>query len=135
VRFAIIIVFSLLCGIWTHLLFDSMTHRYGTIVRHVPALRIRLGVFANHSVRVHHVLWYGLSFAGVVWLSLVFHAWRIRTGQSLSGAPISRIVTAIAFGFVATLIGALHHAIPGTIGDIAGAVCSIALVAAAVKVG
>jgi hypothetical protein len=133
VGFVVIIVISLLCGIGTHLLLDSMTHRYGAIVRAVPALRIPLWMFAHHHVRVYHLLWYGFSFAGVAWLSLAFQAWRARAEKRSPRSFQSRSLTATAFGLAAIVIGALHHAIPGTVGDVAGAVCSVALAAVAFR--
>jgi hypothetical protein len=133
VRSLAIIAVSLLAGVWTHLFFDSMTHRYGPIVRHVPALRISLWVFAHHPVRVHHVLWYLFSFTGVAWLSITFQAWKARADPGSERPFISRAVTGICFGLAAVLIGAMHHANPGTIGDVVGGVCSLGLVAVALK--
>src|SRR5882672_2158342 len=37
-----VVVISLLIGAWTHLLLDSMTHKYGGIVGHLSSLQIPL---------------------------------------------------------------------------------------------
>ena len=38
----VIVLFSLLVGIWTHLLWDSFTHNHGWLVERVPALQTTL---------------------------------------------------------------------------------------------
>ena len=70
------IVISLLIGAWTHLLWDSFTHISGWIVQHVPVLQGQITLVMGHEVRVCHLLWYGCSFAGMVWLFAMFEKWK-----------------------------------------------------------
>lgn len=70
------IVISLLIGVWTHLLWDSFTHTNGWAVQHLPALSSQVAFVAGRRVRVCHLLWYGCSFAGMVWLFVAFERWK-----------------------------------------------------------
>jgi Domain of unknown function (DUF4184) len=69
-------IISLLIGAWTHLLLDSFTHKDGWFVQHLPILESSLFTVAGRGARVCHLLWYGCSFAGMVWLFLAFERWK-----------------------------------------------------------
>jgi hypothetical protein len=71
-----IIVISLLIGTWTHLLWDSFTHTNGWFVQHLPVLQGLVAMINGRRVRVCHLLWYGCSFAGMVWLFAAFEKWK-----------------------------------------------------------
>jgi hypothetical protein len=64
----LVILLSLLIGAWTHLLWDSLTHKSGWFVEHLPFLKSLLLSVAGHSVRICHLLSYASTFVGVVLL-------------------------------------------------------------------
>ena len=70
------IIISLVIGTWTHVLWDSFTHNDGWFVQHSAILYSPVITAAGRTARVCHVLWYGCSFVGVVWLFLVFEKWK-----------------------------------------------------------
>src|ERR1041385_2075847 len=72
------IIASLLVGTWTHLIWDSFTHKYGWLTQRVPFLQLPLLSLWGHELRVNHVLWYLSTFGGVVWLYLCYEQWRER---------------------------------------------------------
>ena len=126
---ALAIIVSLLIGIWTHLLLDSLTHKDGWAVQHLPLLQKTITQFDGRNVRVCHLLWYGGSCLGVAWLYLAFRA--SQAGQSPQG-PIgswqSRVLEA---GLVASLVLPIelaHHLVRGFAGDALVAFLSLALV-------
>jgi len=104
------IVISLLIGAWTHQAWDSFTHTTGWCVQHVPLLRAPLISVAGRTARVCHVLWYGCSFAGVVWLFLLFERWK-QTQLEL-GAGVARkgvLRDAVLVALLVLPIELVHH--------------------------
>ena len=71
----ILIVASLLFGIWSHQLFDSMTHEDGWLVGHLTFLRCSLPWFFGRSIKAFALLYAVLTFAGVLWLALDYLGW------------------------------------------------------------
>jgi hypothetical protein len=70
------IVISLIIGAGTHVAWDSFTHNTGWCVENFPVLQTVVLQVGNRTARVCHLLWYGCSFLGVVWLFLVFEKWK-----------------------------------------------------------
>jgi hypothetical protein len=106
------IIASLLIGTWTHLLWDSFTHTTGWFVQHLPLLQSSVAVVAGHQARVCHLLWYGCSFAGVVWLFWLFEKWKqscLSGAASVSGKAVMRDAVLVAFSVVP--IELVHHLI------------------------
>ena len=105
----LVIIFSLLVGTWTHLLWDSLTHKSGWFVRHLPVLQIPLASMGTHSLRVFGLLWYICSFVGVVWLWLEFEKWK----QASEGAATLKMgrakLNAVVVGTLAVTIGLVRH--------------------------
>jgi len=81
------VVISLLVGAWTHLLWDSFTHNDGWCVQNLPVLQTVVVAVGSRTARVCHLLWYGCSFAGVIWLFLAFEKWK--QARVCGGAGVS----------------------------------------------
>ena len=103
------IIISLLIGAWTHLLLDSLTHADGWIAQLLPLLRSPVMNVAGRTAKVCHLLWYGCSFAGVVWLFVVFEKWK---RLNVSGGAVSRATVAweaVLVALVVVPVELLHH--------------------------
>jgi hypothetical protein len=70
------IVVSILIGAMTHLLWDAFTHNDGWGVQHLPVLSTVVLTVGSRTARVCHLLWYGCSIAGMMWLFVVFEKWK-----------------------------------------------------------
>jgi hypothetical protein len=104
------IVISLLIGAWTHLLWDSFTHTTGWFAQHLPLLQSQVIWVAGHRARVCHLLWYGCSFAGVVWLFVLFERWKqacVDAGAGARGSTMMRDAVLVAISVVP--IELVHH--------------------------
>jgi hypothetical protein len=104
------IVVSLVIGAWTHVLWDSFTHKDAWFVQHSVVLQSVVFHVAGRTARVCHLLWYGCSFAGVVWLFLVFEKWKqtsVNRGVSVSGKLVLR--DAILVAIFVLPIELAHH--------------------------
>jgi hypothetical protein len=105
-----VMAFSLLVGSWTHLLWDSFTHKQGWFVQRLPILQVPVAFIAGHNVRVFHLLWYGCSFAGVACLCVVFENWmQAAEGAAGSTAGKVKVQNAVVAGFLTLVLGAVHH--------------------------
>ena len=103
-------IISLLIGAWTHLLLDSFTHTDGGIVQLLPILRSPVMNVAGHAPKVCHLLWYGCSFAGGVWVFLVFEKWKrvnVSGCAAASGAAVARDAALVAIAVIP--IEVVHH--------------------------
>jgi hypothetical protein len=104
------IVISLLIGAWTHLLWDSFTHTDGWFVQRLPVLWSQVALVAGRRVRVCHLLWYGCSFAGVVWLFAAFEKWKqasLNAGTGDRGKTVMRDAVLVAIAVLP--IELMHH--------------------------
>jgi hypothetical protein len=93
------IVVSLVIGAWTHVLWDSFTHNDGWFVQRSELLQSVVIQAAGRTARVCHLLWYGCSFVGVVWLFLVFEKWKqtaVNRGTAVSGKLVLRDAVLVA---------------------------------------
>lgn len=107
-----VILISLLIGAWTHLLWDSFTHKDGWAVQHLPLLQSVVVTVGSRTARVCHVLWYGCSFAGVVWLFLVFERWKqvcVGGGAGVSSKAV--LWDAVLVALLVLPIQLVHHLI------------------------
>jgi hypothetical protein len=107
------LVFSLLIGVWSHLFWDSFTHNDGWFVEHWAVLQSPVLVYGHRTARVCHVLWYGFSFVGIVWLFLAFERWKERAGGMLSGSGRTKLQDAILMAIVVLPVEAIHHLVHG----------------------
>jgi len=131
------VVVSLLIGAWTHLLWDSFTHNEGWGVQHLPALQSVVFTVGDRTGRVCHLLWYGCSFAGVIWLFLVFEKWK-QTCVNVGAGVSTRAVVWDAV-LVATLvlpIELVHHLVRGQKSGqfLMAALCALPVLGIALKV-
>lgn len=130
-----VIVISLLVGIWSHDLLDSLTHKDGWLVEHWPLLQTQIGHLAHRRVKVCHLLWYGASFAGVAWLCLAYERWRLALDDATTHASgVAQWGTAVAVGLLVLPIEAVHHSVRNPLGICLVAILSLLLVAAVVLV-
>jgi hypothetical protein len=106
----LVIVASVLIGAWSHLFLDSLTHREGCLVERLPLLRAPVVSAFHHTALVYHVLWYALTFAGVVWLWLAGQAWlRTTLGSSRLVPAWMKWCDAALFGTLAVLLSSVAH--------------------------
>ena len=79
-----LIVISLLIGVWTHLLLDSITHPDGWLVAHLPVLQARVLPVGQHRLMVCEVLYAACTFVGVAWLAFCYLSWL----EQAAGSPV-----------------------------------------------
>ena len=104
------VVISLLIGVWTHLLWDSFTHKDGWCVAHLPMLQYVVVTVAGRTARVFILLWYVSTFAGMIWLFLVFDKWKracVNEGATASGKGGLRYAVLVAL--LVLPIELVHH--------------------------
>jgi hypothetical protein len=104
------IIISLVIGTWTHVLWDSFTHNDGWFVQHSPLLYSPVITAVGRTARVCHLLWYGCSFAGVIWLFLVFEKWkqiRVSGAAAVSGKAV--LLDAVLVAILVLPIQLAHH--------------------------
>jgi hypothetical protein len=106
----LVVLASLLLGTWTHLLWDSCTHKDGWWVQHIPFLQTTLFTVGYRTARVCLLLWYASSFAGLIWLMLAFEKWkqtRVQGRACVSGKAVLR--DAVVVAFLLLPIAFAHH--------------------------
>jgi Domain of unknown function (DUF4184) len=109
-----VVVISLLIGAWTHILWDSFTHNDGWFVQHLPVLQSVVLSVAGRTARVCHLLWYGCSFAGMIWLFLVFEKWKQACVNRGAGAPSKAVLRdAVLVTLLVLPIALAHHLVRG----------------------
>ena len=116
-----IAVLSLLIGIYTHILWDSFTHKDGWIVEHVPVLLTVVLQFNGRTARICTLAYYVSSFLGAGWLFLVFEKWKhsalAQAGQ-ITGSGKDMFQDAIVLSFVVVAVSLVHHLIRNPIGSV-----------------
>ena len=89
------IVISLLIGIWTHQILDSVTHKDAWLAMHSELLEATL-VESPLRLRVCHCIWYALSFAGIIWLGMIYQRWLAGiAASSKSASDEGRLLNAV----------------------------------------
>jgi hypothetical protein len=124
-----VVVLSLLIGIWTHVLWDSVTHTDGWIVEHVPILLTPVLQFNGRTARVCTILWYASSFIGTGLLFLSFEKWKqgLLAGETTGGRGRSMLQDAILAAILVVPISLIHHLIRNPIGYVMTAGFSLCL--------
>jgi hypothetical protein len=105
-----VVIISLLIGTWTHILWDSFTHREGWSAQHLPVLQSVVFSVGYRSARVCHLLWYACSFAGIMWVYLAFAKWkqtRLNGGAGVS--RLARLRDAVLVGLLVLPLELAHH--------------------------
>jgi len=94
---------AIVLGVWTHLLWDSFTHRNGLMVRHVAALSGPL-VLGPYNGTLYHALQYLSSAIGLCLLALWY--WRLPTPapSGVEGAARSPAGPVLLLVVVASLL-------------------------------
>jgi hypothetical protein len=133
-----VMVISLLIGTWTHLLWDSFTHKDGWCVEHLPVLQCVVVSWGNRTARVCHLLWYGCSFAGMIWLFLAFEKWKqacVNGGARAPGLAVLR--DAVLVALLVLPIALVHHLVrsnkPGLY--LVAIACALPVLGIALKMG
>ena len=131
------IVISLAIGIWTHVLWDSFTHNNGWFVQRSGLLQSVVIHAAGRTARVCHLLWYGCSFLGVVWLFLVFEKWKqvhVGRGTGVAGKVLMR--DAVLVAVLVLPIQLAHHLVQQNMLGLClvAAVCALPVVGIVLKV-
>lgn len=133
-----VVVLSLLIGTWTHLLWDSFTHNDGWFVQHLPVLQSVAFSAGGHRARMCHLLWYGCSFAGVIFLFLAFDKWKRACITGGAGASDKgRLRYAVLAAVLVLPMELVHHLAgsdrPGLY--LIAALCALPVLGVALKLG
>jgi hypothetical protein len=133
----LVAVLSLLIGTWTHLLWDSFTHRHGWLVEHLSILQTPIMVIGWRTLRIHNVIWYGCSFAGVVWLWFAYERWKQDFHAATPVTPFKvKLRDAVLIATVLVPLEAMHHLISGLLGlCLVGVSSALLVVWSALRVG
>jgi hypothetical protein len=124
-----VMVISILIGAWTHLLWDSFTHRKGWLVVRLPFLQIQTVQWAHHRLLLCDVLTYACSFAGVALLYFAYAQWREQADPALPRVSFQTgLRNALFVGLLVLPIEALHHLIRSAAGYALVGLCSMAMV-------
>jgi hypothetical protein len=132
------VLISLLIGAWTHLLWDSFTHNDGWFVQNLPVLQGVVLKVGHRTARICHVLWYGCSFAGVVWLFLEFEKWKqARVTRNAGGLGRTVLRDAVLVAILVVPIQLVHHLIKGQRPGLylIAALCALPIIGIVLKMG
>lgn len=133
-----VVVMSLLIGAWTHILWDSFTHNDGWFVQHLPVLQSVVLSVAGRTARVCHLLWYGCSFVGVIWLFLAFEKWKQASLNEGAGSRGKAVLwDAVLVALLVLPIALVHHLVrshkPGLY--LIAAMCALPVLGVILKLG
>jgi hypothetical protein len=112
-------VLSLLVGIYTHIVWDSVTHTDGWIVAHIPILLTPILRFYGRTARLCTLFWYISSFLGAGWLFLAFEKWKhsaLAPAGQISGNGKDTLQDAIFLSILVVAVSLVHHLIRNPIG-------------------
>ncbi|MCX6922144.1 MAG: DUF4184 family protein [Verrucomicrobia bacterium] len=132
------IVVSLLIGAWTHLLWDSFTHIEGWGAQHLPILQSTVFTVRGRTVQGCHLLWYGCSFAGMIWLFLVFEKWKQACVNGGAYVPTRTVIRdAVLITILVLPIELIHHFAQGQSSGLylIATLCALPAIGIALKVG
>ena len=122
-----IVVLSLLIGIWTHLLWDSLTHPDGWLVKHIPILLTPVLQVDGRTARVCNLLWYASSIVGAGWLFFAFEKWKrgaVAADSKVNGNGKDMLQDAIFLAILVVPVSLVHHLLRNPLGFVVtGASC------------
>lgn len=93
---------SLLVGGWSHILLDSITHPEGWFVKHSEMLRQPVFRLESTGLEVCDLLYYGLTFVGVAWLTICHLHW-LAKARGVTDRTCTARNWAFALGFAAVV--------------------------------
>ena len=121
---------SLVIGIWSHVLWDSVTHKDGWFIEQFPVLLTPVFEFDGRTARLCNVLWYVSSLFGAGWLFLAFEKWK-QDAMSAAGLTAASgkntLQDAIFVAILVVPISLIHHLVRSPIGFVMTAVFSLFL--------
>ena len=97
----LLVVASVLVGVFTHVIWDAFTHSYGWFVAHFPVLTAPLGDFSH--VRVYMVLQHGSTLVGAALLAFWYVRWLRRAPACHDESPL-RLGPAVQLTVVAAIM-------------------------------
>lgn len=110
----VVIASSVLVGIATHIVWDSLTHRTYWPYAHWPLLRHKIPIWSQGTVPLYQILQHVSTLVGVTILGIwLRHWWRgtaRRPGALSQGPRAGRAGTAVALLAIATVLGAVRGA-------------------------
>jgi hypothetical protein len=111
------IAFSVLLGAATHLLWDSFTHKNGSLVGRLPILETPIAQVGSRQVLLCHLFWYVSTLGGVAWLGSAYQQWRSTVRRSpLRISFRVRWTNAFLLGFLVVPVAMIHHLVHGLAG-------------------
>jgi Domain of unknown function (DUF4184) len=128
------IVFSLLAGIWIHLLLDSFTHKQGWLVENLPLLQTTIFSVRTHDFKIFNLLWYLCTFGGVAWLYFAWEQWQ----DAINGSSPRRgnLWRAILAGVLMLPVALAHHVVHGPAGLwLTAGLCAMIVAGTALRIG
>ena len=100
---------SVLIGAWTHILLDSLSHKDGWLVEHIPALQEQLFRLGASEVTTFKFLYAGFTFLGAAWLAYCYLRWLEQAKGALRlRRPAMRWSFALLFGTAILVIAAFR---------------------------
>ncbi len=126
----LIIAGSLLVGAWTHLFLDSLTHPDGWLAGHLPGLQAVV-LAGDCPTRVCDLLYAACTFAGVIYVAVVYLNWLKRAAQAPGWIfPGFKWVATLALAIPTLLFSFANHEDPPRLNLAAIGVLTVLLVVA-----
>ncbi|MEY2429376.1 MAG: hypothetical protein QOJ40_2261 [Verrucomicrobiota bacterium] len=101
---------SVLIGAWTHILLDSISHKDGWLVEHIPALQELVFRLGTDGMPGYKVLYAGFTFIGAAWLAYCYLRWLEQAkGTPVLRGPAMRWSSALLFGASILAIAAFRR--------------------------
>jgi hypothetical protein len=131
----LVLLVSLLLGSWTHLAWDSFTHKKAWLVLHVPWLRTPIATQGYRTLEVCQVIGLACSIFGVAVLCYAYEKW-LMSSRAVTMTRAAAWRNALLAGLLVLPIEILHLLVINALGYALVGVCSLALVLAmALKIG
>jgi hypothetical protein len=128
----VVMLISILIGVWTHLILDSFTRNQGWMAVQFPVLQVSLGTLHQHNFQVCRILWYLFSFMGITGVCL---AYQRRLHSANPGASAVRWRNAVLVGLLLLPIEVAHHLVHGMRSVVLVGACTfLLLIGVALKV-
>jgi len=95
-----LILLSLLVGSATHLVWDSVTHQSGWVVRRVPELTARVFLTQTESMPVYKLLQHGSTVLGLIVLGVAYFIWLRKAEPANVNAPRLALPAKVIIAFI-----------------------------------